>query len=37
MAPTTHEFYSLDDVSGYPVTAEIVHEDWAQKSAFTLD
>lgn len=37
MAPTTHEFDLPDDVSGYPVTVEIVYEDWAQKSAITLD
>lgn len=37
MAPTTHEFDLPDDVSGYPVTVEIVYEGWAQRSTITLD
>lgn len=26
-----------DDVSAYPVTVQIVYEDWAQRSSITLD
>lgn len=37
MAPTTHEFDMPDEVGGYPVTVEILFEDWAQKTSITLD